>query len=37
MGDEVDEVAEGDDASGGWGAGGGEEDVALRLILAKLI
>ena len=37
MCDEVDEVAEGDDSGGGCGRGGGEEDVALRLILTVLI
>lgn len=35
--DEINEVAEGDYAGRGCGAGGGQEDVALRLVLAILI
>ena len=37
MGDEVDKVAEGDDASGSCSCWGGEEDVSLRLVLSVLI
>ena len=37
MGDEVDEVAEGDDASRGCSCGRGKEDVSLGLVLAILV
>lgn len=37
VGDEVDKVAEGDDAGGRRGCGGSDEDVSLRLVLAVLI
>lgn len=37
VGDEVDEVAEGDNSCGGCGRGRGEEDVSLGLVLAILV